>query len=174
MDQSKRGSLAFGLLLVLAGAFFLLMQFVPAFQSWVNTTMDWPWFIIGAGALLFVFGFAFMLPGMLVAACVVGGIGGLLYWQNLTGNWESWSYAWALIPGFSGVGILLASLIDRTGEFTAMRGLDTIFSSLILFLIFGSFLGGFNLLGSYWPLLLVLAGVMILLRTLLRRPKKVQ
>ena len=37
-------------------------------------------------------------PGMLVPACIVGGIGGMLYWQNLTGDWASWSYSWSLIP----------------------------------------------------------------------------
>lgn len=169
MDQSKRGSLAMGLLLILAGAFFLLTQFYPAFNTWVDLNLSWPWFVIGVGVLFFIFGFAFMLPGMLVAACVIGGIGGLLYWQNMTGNWTSWSYAWTLIPGFSGVGILLASILDRTGEFTVLKGLDTIFTSLIMFLIFGSFLGGFNLLGNYWPLLLVLAGLMIVLRTVFRR-----
>lgn len=43
-----------------------------------------------------------------------------------------------------------------------------IVSSLILFLIFASFLGGPNLLGVYWPVLLIALGVLVLLRGLAR------
>ena len=42
---------------------------------------------------------------MMVPASIVTGIGGLLYWQNATGRWESWSYAWALIVASVGVSI---------------------------------------------------------------------
>jgi hypothetical protein len=43
---------------------------------------------------------------MAVAACIIGGIGGILYWQSYTGDWASWAYVWTLIPGFSGIGII--------------------------------------------------------------------
>ncbi len=36
---------------------------------------------------------------------IVGGIGGILAYQDYTGHWESWSYLWTLIPGFVGLGI---------------------------------------------------------------------
>jgi hypothetical protein len=46
--------------------------------------------------------------------------------------------------------------------------------SLVMFFIFGSFLGGASLLGPYWPLLLIGLGVLLLLQSVLgarSRPK---
>jgi hypothetical protein len=40
--------------------------------------------------------------------------------------------------------------------------------SLILFFIFGSFLGGLELFGAYWPILLIALGLLILVGPLLR------
>jgi hypothetical protein len=36
---------------------------------------------------------------------ILAGIGGIFYYQNLTNDWESWAYIWALIPGFVGIGV---------------------------------------------------------------------
>ncbi len=63
--------------------------------------------------MLALLGLLFWVPGMIVPAAIVAGVGGLLYWQNATGNWASWAYSWALIPGFSRVGTLLSSLLER-------------------------------------------------------------
>ena len=38
----------------------------------------------------------------------------------------------------------------------------------ILFIVFGAFLGGPNLLGDYWPVLLILLGLWFLIRPLFR------
>jgi hypothetical protein len=157
------------MLLLIAGAFFLAAQLVPNFGVWVNQYMAWPWFIIGAGIVFFLFGLFFRQEGLIVAACVVGGIGGILYYQNMTGNWASWAYAWALIPGFSGIGVVLGGLISGSPSRDIWRGVDAIVTSAVLFIIFASFMGGFNLLGKYWPLLLVGAGVLLLARAIFRR-----
>ena len=105
---------------------------------------------------------------MAVPACIVGGIGGLLYWQNATGNWESWAYAWALIPGFVGVGVVLSRLLGGGGRKALQEGGSLILISLALFAVFGSWLGGLNLFGDYWPVLLILWGVWLLIRPLFR------
>jgi uncharacterized membrane protein len=39
--------------------------------------------------------------------------------------------------------------------------------SLIMFFIFGSFLGGATVLGPYWPVLLIGLGVLLLLQSVL-------
>jgi hypothetical protein len=52
--------------------------------------------------------------------------------------------------------------------------LDTIGTSLILFVVFGAFFGAFKNLGPYWPLLLVAAGILIALRTLIKPGQKSQ
>ena len=105
---------------------------------------------------------------MAIPACIVGGIGGILYWQEITGNWESWAYAWTLIPGFVGVGIVLSGLLGGDFRQSARGGGWLIMISLVLFAVFGSFFGGLGLLGPYWPVLLILLGLLVLIRPLFR------
>jgi len=107
-------------------------------------------------------------PEMAVPATIVTGIGCLLYWQNATGRWESWAYVWTLIPGFVGVGTILAGLLGRNLRKSLSDGGSLIFISLIMFAIFSSFLGGRGFFGNYWPALLILLGLWILVRPLFR------
>jgi len=163
MNTKRRTSLVGGLLLILFGALFLVAQLMPGVFVWFS----WPWIIIGVGIFLLVIGSATGEPDMAIPACIVGGIGGLLYYQDLTGNWESWSYAWTLIPGFVGLGILLSGLLG--GRSQSLRdGGWLILISLGLFAAFGSFFGALGLAGDYWPVLLILLGLLLLIRPLLR------
>src|SRR3970282_962883 len=100
--------------------------------------------------------------------CLLAGIGSILYFQNLTGSWLSWSFAWGLIPGFVGVGMILAALLGEGGWSQASKGAESILVSLVLFLIFGSLFGGMTGLGPSWPALLVLVGAVQLVRRVLR------
>lgn len=99
-------------------------------------------------------------------AAIFSGIGGLLYWQNATNQWASWAYAWTLIPGFAGVGALLMGLLGKEPMRNFRAGAWLVFISLVMFAIFGAFLGGMNFFGPYWPLLLVALGVILLARNL--------
>jgi len=130
--------------MILLGAWFLAGQLVPGLQAW----FAWPLTIVGVGVLLLIIGLLTGVPGLAVPACIVGGIGGLLYWQDATGNWESWAYAWALIPGFVGVGGVLAGLLGGEGRQAVRGGGTLILISLILFAIFGSFFGALGLWGT--------------------------
>ncbi len=164
MNRRRRSSLAGGLVLILLGVLFLTVQLMPGLQLWFS----WPLIIVGVGVLLLILGLVTGAPGMAVPACIVGGIGGLLYWQNSTGNWESWAYAWTLIPGFVGVGIVLSGLLGGETRQSVRGGGGLILISLVLFTVFGSFLGGLNLLGPYWPVLLIVLGLWVLVRPLFR------
>jgi len=97
------------------------------------------------------------------------GRGGILYYQKLTGDWSSWWYMWALIPVFVGVGTLLAALLGGKSRGAVREGFRTLLVGLVLFAVFGSFFGAFSILGAYWPLLLVAAGILILLEGLFKR-----
>ena len=163
--RSKSG-LVVGMVLILFGAWFLAVQFVPDLRAW--SSGNWPLSIIAVGVLLFLVGVVTGAYGMSVPAAIVGGIGGLLYWQNATGDWESWAYAWSLIPGFVGVGVLLTGLFERSRE--ALTGsVVLIFISLVLYSIFGSFLGAPNAILQYWPILIIGLGFWIMLRTFFRK-----
>lgn len=164
MNRSRRSGLAGGLILILLGAWFLAVQFMPGLQAWFS----WPWIIIGVGVVMLLIGLLSGVPDLAVPACIIGGIGGLLYWQNATGNWDSWSYAWSLIPGFVGVGVILSGLFGGKVLKSLREGGNLILISLILFVIFAAFLGGPNLLGDYWPVLLILLGLWVLISSLFR------
>lgn len=170
MERRTRTSVVGGLLLILLGLFFLAYQVMPDRLAWLRVEMGWPMIVVAVGAGLLIFGLLVGAPGMAVPACIVAGIGLLLYWQNATGNWESWAYAWTLIPGFVGVGTILAGILGEGRLRDALEGgfwLITI--SLVMFAIFGSFLGGMNLFGPYWPALLILLGLIILVRSFFKR-----
>jgi hypothetical protein len=169
MEKRKRTNLIGGILLILVGAWFLAMQFFPQLGEWINIELSWPWIIIGVGIFLLVLGLLVGEPGLAVPAVIVGGIGGLLYYQNTTGDWDSWAYAWTLIPGFVGLGILLAGLLGGTLRKDLSGGLTLIVISAVLFVIFASFLGGMTVLGDYWPVLFILLGVWILLTAIFRK-----
>jgi hypothetical protein len=169
MSRRQRTNTILGLLLVLAGVVFLLQQFYPDLQVWDYFTFSWPVYVIGAGVLLFLLGLFVGAPGMAVPATIVAGIGGVLYWQETTGNWESWAYTWTLIPGFVGLGIILEALLEGKPRGGLRAGGSLMVISAILFVIFASFLGGPALLGTYWPVLLILIGLWFIIRSLLRR-----
>jgi hypothetical protein len=164
VDRRHRSRLAGGLVLILLGAWFLVTQWVPELQIW----QSWPWIIMGVGGLLLIIGLLAGVPAMAVPACIVGGIGGVLYWQNATGNWDSWAYAWTLIPGFVGVGIVVSGLLGGETRQSIRGGGWLILISLVLFAVFGSLFGGRGLLGPYWPALLILLGLLLLIRSLFR------
>jgi hypothetical protein len=165
MDVQKRSNLALGIALIVLGALFLVTRLLPGLEL----VFGWPWIVIGVGAGLMIIGLLVGAPDMAVPACIVGGIGGILYYQNLTGDWTSWSYMWALIPAFVGVGTLVAALLGGKSRGAVREGFRTLLVGLVLFVVFGSFFGAFTVLGVYWPLLLVAAGVLILIEGILKR-----
>jgi hypothetical protein len=168
MDLKRRTNLAAGLVLILIGGVFLVGQLVPDAFAWLDSANSWPLFIIGLGVLLLVIGLLTGVPAMAVPACIVGGIGGLLYWQNATGNWASWAYVWTLIPGFVGIGIVLSGLFSGQPRKAIREGGGSIFVSLVLFTIFGFFFGRDAFQGILWPIMLIALGAVVLIRTIFR------
>ena len=168
MGRRRRSNLAVGVALVLLGAWLLAVQVVPGLGQWIKVEYSWPLIIVGIGFLLLIIGLLTSAFEMAVPACIVGGIGGLLYWQNATGRWDSWAYAWALIPGFVGVGTVLSGLLGGKFRRSLYDGGSLILISLVLFAVFGSLTGGPSLLGVYWPVLVILLGVLVVVRAFIR------
>ena len=166
--MKTRSNIASGLILILAGAWFLAINFYTSLRDFAFGAQTWPLQIIGLGALLAVMALVLWVPPLWIPGCIVAGIGGLLYWQNLTGNWASWAYTWALIPGFVGIGMLISGFLSRSRRQITGAGWN-IFSSLVLFAIFGSIFGRNIPFIQYWPVLLILFGLVILGRGIIRR-----
>ena len=169
MNKSQRSNLTLGVILVVLGAVFIAANIIPSFHFLLNQINSWPMIIEAVALGLLLLGLVIGVPDMAVPATIVGGIGGILWWQNLTGNWASWAYAWALIPGFVGVGMLLAKVLGGKDRYNVGSALSAIVSSLVMFVIFGAFFGGFTWMGPYWPLLLIAAGLLVGIRSFFYR-----
>lgn len=159
--------IAFGSLLILLGAFFLAAQLVPAVAQFARA--GWPLAVVLAGVAIFVIGLLTRVAGLATPAATVAGVGALLYYQNTTGDWQSWAYAWTLIPGFAGVGMALSGALGGRKRRGVRRGVSFIALSAVLFAVFASFLGGPVQLRQYWPVALILVGLGIIVRAALRR-----
>lgn len=156
-NRSNIGSLIGGAILIGFGI-LLLMGRVFRGLDWGTL---WPFIIIGFGALFFVLmfatgrtGAAFAVPGS-----IVGGIGLVLLFQNITGRWESMSYFWTLIILFVGLGIYLMGWYGGdAGQRKSGAGVMKV--GFILFLIFGAFFEMiFSSFGNLlFPILLILLG----------------
>jgi hypothetical protein len=115
--------------------------------------------------------------GMVVGGTVATTVGLVLLYQNSTGHWASWAYAWALVgPAASGLGMLLWGV--RTASFTAIRnGTWGLLGGLGLFLVGYLFFEGIiGISGQRLPLpewllpaVVIAIGVVLLGRAALER-----
>ena len=167
--RRNRSTLILGILLILIGLWLVASRQVPALQQWLDVEFAWPFWVIGAGILIFIIGLLAGTPSMAVPASIVTGVGCILYYQNASDDYASWSYMWTLIPGFVGVGLILTGLLGENRRRNLSSGLNLIVISVVLFLIFGTIFGGLAILGPYGPAILLIAlGIYILVRGFLR------
>lgn len=162
--RRRRAGLVGGPLLTLLGLLLVAIQLWPG----VEVRFLWPWVIVGLGLFLLLIGSATGSALLAIPATIVAGIGGILYYQTATGDWDSWAYVWSLIPGFVGVGVILFSLMGDHGSGLPRAGGSLILISVILFALFGSLFGALGFMGDYWPALLMLLGLILLVWPLLR------
>ncbi|MCE7990082.1 MAG: hypothetical protein DYG89_53740 [Caldilinea sp. CFX5] len=170
--QGNAGKLL-GFLMIALGLLFLFGQL---FQINIGV-WGWPFFIIVPGVVLFMLGFAGDSPAdqpLLIVGSVVTAVGLLLFYQNLTGHWASWAYAWALAaPTAIGLGEMIYGArkgqpaAQRTGQQLATIGLVIFAVGAIFFeVVIG--ISGFGLGGWAWPALLIGLGLFLLLRNAMR------
>jgi hypothetical protein len=174
MEKRNRTQLVLGAILILVAAWLIATRVDPNLAKLINLLpFAWPMWVILAGAALLVIGLLVGAPDMAVPACIVAGIGGILYYQNATGRWDSWSYMWTLIPGFIGIGSILTGLLGSDLKHNVRQGLNTLIVSVVLFAIFGTIFNAWTIFGKYSiyvPIaLLFLAGIWLIVRGALRR-----
>jgi len=161
-NRSNAGPLIGGTLLITFG---LLALAGRIFRS-VDWGFLWPFLIIGLGLLFFVAMFAGgrQVAGFAVPGSIVGGIGLVLLYQNLTHHWESMSYFWTFIIFFVGAGIYIMGWYGGDAS-QKKSGAGVMKVGLIMFVIFGAFFelifSSFNNL--VFPILLILLGAYLIL-----------
>jgi hypothetical protein len=169
MGHQNRTQLVLGLLLILLGLWFVAVRQVPALQALGNVQFEWPFYVIGAGAVILLVGLVTGAPAMAIPACIVAGIGGILYYQNRFSDWDSWSFLWTLIPGFVGLGTVLTGVLGEDTRRNLGHGINLMVISAVLFLIFAAIFQRLSILGAYGPaVLLILLGLYVIGRGLFR------
>lgn len=164
----KRSSIIAGVIMIAVGALFLLINLFPALAERINLAQQWPLIVVAVG-VFFLLGALMGNPELAIPGMIVSGIGGILYYQNATGNWASWAFVWALIPGFAGLGTVISGLLGHRRGHSLREGGRMIVVSAVLFAVFGAFFNGFGSLGRYWPVLLILIGLWMLVLNFLNR-----
>jgi len=161
--MKRKTNIFLGILLVVFGILLLAREIWPQFfPDW-----DWPFIIIGLGVVFLLWAIFSGAGGLAVPGSILAGLGGIFYYQNLTGDWESWTYIWALIPGFVGLGVILSGIIDRNYKEAFSGGLILLLISGVLFFAFGQAFGLQPEITKYWPALLILLGLIALVRALI-------
>jgi hypothetical protein len=137
-----RGSLVAGTLLVGFGLAVLVGRVVDIDLG----VATWPLVVVVPGVALFVAAFAVGGRGGLglaIPGAIVTTVGLVLWVQDVTGAYQTWAYAWALVaPTAVGVGMLLYGLFLGDRELSG-NGLRTLLVGLGLFLAFALFFEGF-------------------------------
>lgn len=160
----QRSTVVGGVILILLGALLLVRQVVPHLFIWFS----WPFYIIGFGLLFIIAAAISGTGGLAIPGSIIAGIGGILYYQQLTGSWESWAYMWTLIPGFVGFGIVMAGLFEASCRKIDNSGWFLIALSLVGFIVLGGAFGMPWIAVKFWPLILILLGVIALINSFIR------
>ncbi len=174
---SRRGgqiaSLVFGAALILFGLLMLVGQLLHV--DFLG--LLWPFFIIVPGLALFLAALVASGKGgepLAIIGSIITMVGSILLFQNVTGLWATWAYAWALIaPTSIGLGLLVWGAVKGHQD-KVKEGLNLAGIGLVIFFVAGAFfelvvgLSGFGLGPLALPLLLIGLGIVLILVNLVR------
>lgn len=167
MTTNTAGRNAAAIGLIGLGVLFLAAQ-ITGFSF---LSMLWPFSIIVPGVIFLYFAFSndHKAAGLAVPGAMITGTGAILFYQNLTGHWESWAYIWALYPVFLGLALVFigrrtaSESTERTGDAFVKWGLFAFIGLWALFELF-IFSGSSPLLSMLIPLIFIGAGIYMLTR----------
>ena len=165
---------AVGAVLVIIGAVLLAGQLLDIELG----DLGWPLIIVAVGVAIGVIGLVIAnQSGLVVGGTITTTVGLVLLYQNETGTWGSWAYAWALVgPAASGLGLALWGI--RSGDANDVRnGTWGLLGGLAIFAVgFLFFEGIIGISGEPLPLpdwllpvVVIGIGLVILARGLLSR-----
>lgn len=157
----KKQNSFLGYILIGIGAFFLLKQLkIPIFTDFYS----WPTLLIIIGLALIVYGYRSREYNSLFSGTIVLGLG--VHFHGLT-HYPFWIDHWAVYPLLVGIAFMVRALKLKKGMFV---GLFLVAASL--FMIYSIKLPEWfswvdhiiEFFGSYWPIILIIMGVYLLMR----------
>ena len=178
-DGSTSPAVTLGAILVIVG----ILLFVGQLTGFSIGELGWPLIVVGIGVVLLAVGlFVNREQGLVVAGTITTTVGLVLLYQDQSGHWESWAYAWALVgPAASGLGLIIWGLREgspsdvRNGTWSLLTGLALF---VVGYLFFEGVIGisGEKLPLPEWvlPAVVIAIGVVILGRGLLSREERAE
>ncbi len=138
MNNSASNQKTLGVVLVVLGVLFLL----GSAGGWGARILEWGWplWIVLPGVALL---FSAFLGGKTsannaVPGAIVTTVGLILLYQSITNHWESWAYAWALIPAAGGLGAFIKGVLSDDAKIRD-SGWKATLTGLLMFVGFGAF-----------------------------------
>ena len=170
MNESNKGTMVAGIVLVVLGAAFFALNLIPG----ITAGKTWP-------LILIVTGIGFCLPafiwsksreslaGLFIPGCILLVLGGIFLFNTLTGIWSIWSIAWILIPGSVGLGLITGAYAGNWDRTVRQVGLWMLVLSLCVFALFASLFGR-QIVKGIGAGFLVVTGLVLLIRSLIKKP----
>lgn len=159
-----------GLVIVGIGWFILRELAIDPFKALADA--GWPYFVIIPGVALLLVSLVRTPPhgvGFAIAGSIVTTVGVVLLYQQTTGHWTSWAYAWALVgPGAAGLGMLVYGLIFGQRDLLTPGARLIAIAAAIFAVGYWYFETVFATgrapvaLGEWWPIVVIGAGLIAL------------
>jgi len=170
MNESKRGTLVTGIVLVILGATFVIINLIPG----ITSVKTWPFIFVVAGIGFFLPALIWPdaregLAGLYIPGAIILTLGGIFLFNTLSGNWGIWAYAWILIPASVGLGLFLGATIGKWDKGVSRTGIWMMVISATIF-AFTAALFGNNLVRTVGAAFLIAIGLFILIRALVKKP----
>lgn len=170
MNESKRGTLVTGIVLVILGTAFIIVNLIPG----ITPIRTWPFIFIVAGIGFFLPALIWPdaregLAGLYIPGAIFITLGGIFLFNTLSGNWAIWGYAWILIPASVGLGLFLGATVGKWDKAVSRTGIWMMLISTTVFAFMAALFGNtlVRILGAGF---LVAIGLFIFLRALLKKP----
>lgn len=167
MKHLDTGRVVLAVTLIAAGVIILVVR---RFGGTAETL--WPFFIIIPGVALAGLTMTGSWQSKTAAAtgAVIAGIGVILWVQELTDYYQSWAYAWALLPAFAGLGLFISGYRDNDEATRARaRGLMQWGAAgfAVLAIAFETLIFHERVIFGGWllPVVLIVAGALLLFGT---------
>jgi hypothetical protein len=169
MNESKNGTLITGIVLVILGAAFVIINLIPG----MTPNKTWPFIFI-------VIGIGFFLPALIwpkyrqglsalyIPGVIIATLGGIFLFNSLSSNWAIWAYAWILIPASVGLGMFCAAVIGNWHRDVRRTGMWMMMVSISVFAFMAAIFGSL-LVKTIGAGILILIGAVILIRALVKK-----
>jgi hypothetical protein len=169
MNESKRGNLFTGIILLALGAILIVLNLIPG----VRVHAFWPLIFVLCGIGFFLPAFIWPtsrrgLAGLFIPGTIILALGLIFLYNTISYDWAVWAYAWLLVPAATGFGISLAAWYGSWGRSSTQTGLWIGVISLALFSVFAALFGSI-FIRALGAVLLIGTGVIFVIVSL-RRP----